>query len=249
MEWNMAFVENERLADGVVRLTLNRPDKANALDTEIVEALLAGIETARAGGTRLLVFAGAGRHFCAGFDLSDLDTISDGDLLHRFVRIETLLQTVFHLPFATLALAHGRVMGAGADLFSACSRRAAAPGTVFRMPGLGFGILLGTRRLAARIGDDAARRIQNETRAFDVEEAVRLGFATETAPDTDWPDLIEAATEVAHTLSPAATAALYSATVRDTRDRDMADLVASASAPGLRDRIRAYRDKTLKKRS
>lgn len=245
----MAIVETERLAEGVTRLTLNRPDKANALDAEIVEALLDGIAAACAGGTRLLVFAGAGRHFCAGFDLSDLDTISDGDLLHRFVRIETLLQTVFHLPFATLALAHGRVMGAGADLFGACSRRAAAPGTVFRMPGLGFGILLGTRRLAARIGDDAARRIQNETRSFDADEAVKLGFATETAPDTDWPGLIDESAEIAHTLSPEATAALYTATVRDTRAEDMAGLVASASAPGLRDRIRAYRDQTLKKRS
>ena len=47
------------------------------------------------------------------------------------------------------------------------------------MPGLAFGILLGTRRLAARIGADAARRIQNETRAFDAAEAHALGFASE----------------------------------------------------------------------
>ncbi len=117
------------------------------------------------------------------------------------------------------------------------------------MPGLGFGILLGTRRLVARIGEDAARRIQNETRMFDADEAVALGFATETAPDTAWPGLIDATAEIARTLSPEATTALYAATVRDTRARDMADLVASASAPGLRDRIRTYRDGMLKKRS
>lgn len=244
----MSGVESERLGDGVVRLTLNRPDKANALDAAMVEGLLDGIERACAAGTRQLVLAGEGRHFCAGFDLSDLDTISDGDLLLRFVRIETLLQRIHHLPFATLALAHGRVMGAGADMFCACTRRVTAPGTVFRMPGLGFGILLGTRRLAARIGADAARRIQNETRMFDADEAVTMGFATETAPATDWPGLIETTAEIAHTLSPEATAALYAATVRDTRAEDMADLVASASAPGLRERIRTYRDKALKSR-
>ena len=55
--------------------------------------------------------------------------------------------------------------------------------------------------------------------------------------------------EIARTLSPDATVALYGATVCDSRARDMADLVASASTPGLRDRIRAYRDKTLKSRS
>lgn len=244
----MTGVAFERPGDGVVQLTLNRPDKANALDAEMVEGLLDGIERACAEGTRLLVLAGEGRHFCAGFDLSDLDTISDGDLLLRFVRIESLLQQVYHLPFATLALAHGRVMGAGADLFCACTRRAAAPGTAFRMPGLGFGILLGTRRLTTRIGADAARRIQNETRMFDADEAVALGFATETVPGTDWPGLIRATAEIAHTLSPEATTALYAATVRDTRAEDMADLVASASAPGLRERIRIYRNKALKSR-
>src|SRR3546814_4977267 len=96
--------------------------------------------------------------------------MSEGDLVLRLIRIETLLQTVWHLPFPTLALARGRVFGAGADLFCACSRRVAEPGTSFRMPGLGFGIVLGTRRLMARVGADAARSIQNETRTFDAAE-------------------------------------------------------------------------------
>src|SRR3546814_3561918 len=111
--------------------------------------------------------------------------MSEGDLVLRLIRIETLLQTVWHLPFPTLALARGRVFGAGADLFCACSRRIAAPDTSFRMPGLGFGIVLGTRRLMARVGADAARSIQNETRTFDAAEALRLGFATAVAAERD----------------------------------------------------------------
>ena len=160
----------------------------------------------------------------------------------RFVRIETLLQTLYHLPFPSLALAKGRAMGAGADIFCACSRRIAAPGTRFRMPGLAFGIVLGTRRLAARIGDEAARRIQSETRTFDAAEAVALGFATETAEEADWPARIAEAENAADTLSPEATRALYAATARDSRAQDMADLAASASRPGLKARILAYRD-------
>lgn len=237
----MAVVTVTR-AGGTARISLNRPEKANALNAETVEALLAAVAAAATDGTRLLVLDAEGRHFCAGFDLSDLDTVSDGDLTLRFIRIETLLQTLYHLPIPTLALAKGRAMGAGADLFGACSHRVAAPETQFRMPGLAFGIVLGTRRLAARIGADAARRIQNETRAFDTAEALALGFATETLEDSGWPGRIAAAETTAATLAPEATAALHAATAADTRAADMADLAASASRPGLKSRIQAYRD-------
>jgi enoyl-CoA hydratase/carnithine racemase len=238
----VAIVETSRTADGATHVTLTRPDKANALNDAMVGALQDALAAAQEDGTRLLVLQAEGRHFCAGFDLSNLDDCSDGDLLLRFVRIETVLQTLYHLPFPTLALAKGLAMGAGADLFSACGQRVAAPGTQFRMPGLAFGILLGTRRLAARIGPDAARRIQNETRAFDATEAHALGFATDVVEDADWPAVVAAATRTAKTLAPEATAALFRATAADTRDADMADLVASAARPGLNRRIQGYRN-------
>jgi enoyl-CoA hydratase len=227
-------------------LTLNRPDVANALSFELVEALLAAFAVAAGDGTRLLVLDGAGKSFCSGFDLSGLDDLSDGDLVYRLIRIETLLQTVAHAPFPTLALAHGRVFGAGADLVGACSRRIAAPGTKFRMPGLGFGVVLGTRRLAACVGRDAARDIQNECRTFDAEEAVEIGFLNQLAEPADWPQLVEAASQAAEVIPIASSQVLFRVTATDTRADDMADLVNSASQPGLKDRIRAYREQTLK---
>lgn len=238
----MAVVETRRTANGVTRLTLNRPKKANALNDEMVAALGDILLAVQRDGTRLLILDATGKHFCAGFDLGDLDDCSDGDLLLRFVRIETVLQTLYHLPFPTLSLAKGRAMGAGSDLFAACSQRIAAPGTQFRMPGLAFGILLGTRRLAARIGTDAARIIQNETRSFDATEAHTLGFVSDVIEEADWPAAEGAAEAAANTLTPDATAALFRATVFNSRTEDMADLVASAARPGLRQRIQAYRD-------
>ena len=145
------------LHDGpVTRLTLNRPEKANALSPGLTEALIAAFEAAEQDGTRLMVLSGAGKGFCSGFDLSGFDDLRDGDLVLRIIRIETMLQIVYHVPFPTLALGHGRIMGAGADLFAACSQRIATPDTSFRMPGLAFGIVLGTRRLAARTFTAAA---------------------------------------------------------------------------------------------
>ena len=76
--------------NGVTTCTLNRPDKLNALNADMVEGLLQAIHEATAKDSQLVVFKGAGRAFCAGFDLSDLADISDADLLLRFVRIETL---------------------------------------------------------------------------------------------------------------------------------------------------------------
>lgn len=232
--------------DGTTNITLNRTDKANALGPDLVENLLAAVTAAATDGTRLIVLRGEGKSFCSGFDLSDLDIVTDGDLVHRLIRIETLLQAVYHAPLPTLALAHGRVFGAGADLFCACSRRIAAPGTSFRMPGLGFGIVLGTRRLKVRVGEDAARHIQNSGLTFDAAEALRLGFATDMIDMADWPQAAADAGTAAQNLGPQATADLFRVTATDTRDADMADIARTASVPGLKARIQAYREQALK---
>lgn len=235
--------ELRRSHDGAVtRLTLNRPEKANALSAVLVEALLDAVEYAAGDGTRLLILQGEGKHFCAGFDFSDFQTESEGDLARRFIRIESLLQALYHAPFATLALAHGRVFGAGADIVACCSQRIAAADTTFRMPGLRFGVVLGTRRLMHRIGADRARDILASSRTFDAEEALDAGFLTGIAAPDEWPSVITGANHAAATLSAAAVAALHRRTVIDSRAEDMAELAHSVSTPGLKERIRAYRD-------
>ena len=238
-------MDNELLRshDGhVTRLTLNRPDKANALSASLVEALINAIEYAGTDGTRLLLLEGNGRHFCAGFDFTDYVDASEGDLVLRFVRIEHLLQQLYHAPFATLVLAHGRIFGAGADLVCVCGTRVAAPGTTFRMPGLRFGLVLGTRRLAQRIGADAARDVLATSRTFESEEGLQLGFLTRIAAQADWPGLIDAARAASAALTQPSLARLHEQTVTDTRAADMAALAESASVPGLKERIRIFRE-------
>ena len=87
--------------DRVTTCTLNRPDKLNALNANLVEWLIQAMEGARIKNSQLVVFRGTGRAFCAGFDLSDLTVMSDADLLYRFVRIETLLQAIYTAPMPT----------------------------------------------------------------------------------------------------------------------------------------------------
>ncbi|MGH8818186.1 MAG: enoyl-CoA hydratase/isomerase family protein, partial [Achromobacter pestifer] len=104
-------------------LTLTRAEKMNALSAELVEALLTAVDDAEAQGAKLIVLKGEGKNFSAGFDFSDWQTQSEGDLLLRFVRIETLLQRLAASPCLTVALAHGRNFGAGVDVFGACKWR------------------------------------------------------------------------------------------------------------------------------
>jgi enoyl-CoA hydratase/carnithine racemase len=140
----------------VKRLILNRPDKRNALNLTLADSLLREIGQAAHDGTRLIILQGNGPSFCAGFDFSDLNIATAGDLLLQFVRIEQMLQAVAHSPVDTVAMAHGHTVGAGADLLVACRHRIGAADTQLRFPGAQFGLILGARRLAQCAGADAA---------------------------------------------------------------------------------------------
>jgi enoyl-CoA hydratase len=226
--------------EGAAVLRLNRPDKLNAFNAPLVEGLIEAVDRAVADGVRLIVFRGEGKGFAAGFDVDGLDAASDGDLALRLIRIEILLQRVQYAPVATLALVHGPCFGAAADLVAACRWRVAAPGAKFRMPGLRFGVVLGTRRLAQRVGTDTARTLLESSKVFDHEEALRVGFLTDVTAQEGWPNLIASCASVAATLLPAAQAAMLGGTVPDTRDADLSALTRSVAEPGLKARIAAY---------
>jgi enoyl-CoA hydratase/carnithine racemase len=217
----------------ITTLTLNRPEKHNALSPELVQA----VTEAGHNGTRLLVIKGTGKSLCAGFDFTDVRAQSDADLVLRFVHLELLLQAVYHAPCATLALGQGACFGAGADLFAACTARVCATGTKFRMPGLRFGVVLGTRRLANLIGATAARGLLESTQVFDAEQALHSGFATDLRAQGDWVDIVTQATRAATSLPAEAQRAMLVRTVTDSRDADLAALTRSVAAPGLRERI------------
>ncbi len=221
-------------------LTLNRPDRLNALDSSLVEALLAALTAAACDGTRIVVFRGTGKGFSGGFDFSGLDAHSEGDLVLRFIRLEQVLQAVWSAPFVTMATAHGPCFGAAADLVAACGIRVASADAQFRMPGLRFGIALGTGRLARLVGTDAARQLLTTSRVFDAAEATRIGFLSEIAAPAAWDDLIDRATTDAAVLSSASLARMLRLTRGETGAADMAELVAAISEPGLKQRVATY---------
>jgi enoyl-CoA hydratase/carnithine racemase len=233
------------LAGGVARLTLNQAAKGNALSVAMVRELDAAFDRAVAGGARLIVIDGAGRHLCTGFDLSNLNEESDGDLLLRFVALETLLRKVFDAPVVTLAVGRGRVFGAGADLFAACDHRIALEGASFSFPGSAFGIVLGTARLAERIGRDRARQLLLAGETVPAERALSDRLATQVLSEDALSTAIEGIAAAAARLDPTTVASLHRATDRGSADAELAALCRSAAQDGLKARIVAYREKML----
>lgn len=225
----------------VWHVALNRPLQGNACSADLVCELDEAFARAEAEGAQALVLQGEGRHFCTGFDLSNLDRETDDTLLARFVRIELLLQRVANAPFLTVAFAHGRTLGAGADLFTSCQLRFAHSDTSFAFPGArGFGLVLGTRRLAARVGAETAMAWVESARSVGCEEARRTGLVTAIAESPQ--SVTEAVADRLHgngDLGAAVRAAVAPQSGADDA-RDLQLLVRSAAVPGLHERIGAY---------
>ena len=228
-------------------LQLNRPDRANALNGQLVQALIDEIERSSDDGTRTLVIRGSGRSFCSGFDLGNLEEATDAEVAQRIVNVEKMLQALHHAPVLTVALVQSMAFGAGADMVCCCHMRIAEPGSRFCMPGLNFGILLGTRRLKARIGADNAVRVLINTRVFDAEQAVEMGFLTHVAGRESWQHHIESARKAGNAVADRHVRRMLNVVVNDTRQEDMADLIDSVGAPGLVQRIVDYRNSMRKK--
>ena len=232
----------------VMQLTLNRPDKGNALSRDLVAALMQALEAASEAGIRLLVLSGSGKHFCTGFDLSGLDQEDDDSLLSRFTRVELLLQALHTAPFTTLALAHGRTMGAGADLFCACDNRYMVGETSFAFPGAAFGLVLGTTRLARMVGSTQAHEWIEAGARIDQVSALGTGLATRqieaSSLDAEISALIQRTARLDAVTQRAIQQAIRVAQHSHSeaaQAQDLWRLVQSAARPGIKNRIAAYR--------
>ena len=230
----------DRHAD-LLTLTLNRPESSNALKPSLVEAMIDVLSQEQ--DIHLCVLKAEGKNFCAGFDLSDIEDLSDGDLLLRFIRIEHLLQKIHHAPYPVMALAQGHAIGAGADLFAACWQRVAAPNARFRMPGWQFELALGTRRLTRLVGQDAARDMLIDSKTIDAKQALDTGLATEISVSEEWKSVIDISLQRTLALPKNALRQMLKLTATDTRSEDMASIANTAGIPGLKQRILDYREK------
>lgn len=176
-------------------ITLNRPERRNAMTPEMQTELIDAMEDAAASECRVLVFTGAGDAFCSGLDLSALRSMKDKSAAeHRAdaERIARLFRTLYELPLPTIAAVHGAAIAGGTGLATLCDFTLAVPAAKFGYTEvrIGFVPALVSAFLALQIGDKRSRDLLLTGRLFDAEEAFRLGLVTEVvAPEELQPRL------------------------------------------------------------
>lgn len=170
----------------VALVTLDRPERRNALDTKGCHQLAAAVDWAAAGGARVLVLAGAGGTFCAGADLDELGDSGPGPVGPGPVgpglgpALRAALDAIRATPMVCLAAVEGAAIGAGVQLALACDLRMASPGARFSIPAGRLGVAVDhwtAERLAALAGRGTAQAMLLAAEEIDGDGALRLGLA------------------------------------------------------------------------
>ncbi len=232
----------------ILSIILNRPKKLNAFSEELVDRLIDTLDRVPELGVRLVTFSGNGKGFSGGFDLSDIKTSTDGDLVLRFLKIEKLLQVIHHSSFATMAFVQGPCYGAAADLVASCHWRVASPNSRFLFPGSRFGLVLGTRRLNKLIGEDRARQLILRDLPFDAHEALAAGFLTHVSEPEEWKRIENNIFKRVCSVNPTTFSRLSACQRDDNRNSDMAELVKSATDKSIKSRIMSYLNEMVEKK-
>lgn len=175
--------------EGIARVTLNRPEVMNALDSPMRRALLAAVQEAPARA-RVLVLTGAGRAFCAGQDLGDAQGLTPADL-ERLLReeYEPLLRAIADCPIPTLAAVQGAAAGAGANLALACDVVVAAQSAKFTQAFTRIGLIPdagGTWALPRQIGMARAMGAMLFADAISADQAADWGMIYASVPDAEF---------------------------------------------------------------
>jgi methylglutaconyl-CoA hydratase len=170
--------------DGVRRITLNRPERRNAMTPEMQEELMLAMEEGVESDCRVVVFAGVGEAFCAGLDLSALQGMNDrseAEYTADAKRIARLFRTLYELPKPTIALVQGPAIAGGTGLATMCDFTLAAPGAKFGYTEvrIGFVPAVVSAFLTLQIGEKKARDLLLTARLFSADEAMRLGLVNE----------------------------------------------------------------------
>ena len=134
---------------GAARITLNRPDKRNALSLELMEELIAALREASADTvTQAIVIEGAGPAFSAGHDLSEMIGRDEAFYRELFAACTVMMETIHELPQPVIAKVHGIATAAGCQLVAACDLAVAADGSRFATPGVKIGLFCTTPMVA-----------------------------------------------------------------------------------------------------
>jgi methylglutaconyl-CoA hydratase len=179
------------LEGGVLTLTLDRPDKRNALNGVLVEALHQGLERADLDAdVRVVLLRGAGRDFCAGADLDELLASADlapADNEAAALRLGGLFGRMRRLPKPVVAVVQGRALAGGAGLVTACDLAIAAEGAQLGYPEIqrGFVPAMVMAPLRRAVGEKVALDLVLTGRLLAARAALAAGLLARVVPEAD----------------------------------------------------------------
>ena len=181
---------HHELRGNVALVTIDRPERRNAVDRDALDGLMAAIEAS--AGVRSLVLTGAGGHFCAGADLTGVEDASFAAILRR------VLDGLRDAPFPTIAAIDGAALGAGTQLAVACDLRVSTAGASFGIPAGRLGLAVDhwtVQRLAMLAGQGPARAMLLAAEVLKGDEALAIGLVQRIGDLDDalgWADEIAA---------------------------------------------------------
>jgi enoyl-CoA hydratase/carnithine racemase len=181
----MSVVEIAREGEVAV-LRLNRPEKLNAISSEVERALHAALESDDVRTSSALVVAGNGRAFSAGADISEFEGRSPEDVLRYYRETGGVYEELAALPQPTIAAIHGYCLGGALELAVALDFRIADESAVFGFPEVSLGILAssgGLHRVTRLLGPARAKELFLLAERFDADEARRAGVVTEVVEE------------------------------------------------------------------
>jgi methylglutaconyl-CoA hydratase len=168
-------------------LTLNRPEKRNAISYELIGDLIRALDEVRNSSARVLILTGAGKAFCSGLDLDNLKALigrtPEQNLEDSRIMV-SLFRALYEFPKPTIAAVNGAAIAGGTGLALLCDFTLAVPEAKFGYTEvrIGFVPAIVSTFLLRQVGEKIARDLLLTGRIFDAAEALRIGLLNEIVP-------------------------------------------------------------------
>jgi methylglutaconyl-CoA hydratase len=188
--------------DRIAIITLNRPEKRNAVSFQLVEDLLGALAAIEKSESQVVIITGAGKAFCAGLDLEELKSLigkSQEQNLKDSATMGTLFRTIYDYPKPTIAAVNGAAIAGGTGIATMCDFTLAVPEAKFGYTEvkIGFVPAIVSSYLVFQVGHKIARDLLMTARLFDAAQAHRYGLVNEIVPAEN---LMTRARELANVL-------------------------------------------------
>ena len=172
---------------GVATITLNRPEKRNAISFELIDDLLRALDEVSRSEATVLIVTGAGKAFCSGMDLDNLKALLGRSPKQNLQDSQTMVQlfrSLYEFPKMTIAAVNGPAIAGGAGLALLCDFTLAVPEAKFGYTEvrIGFVPAIVSTFLLRQVGEKQARDLLLTGRIFGAEEAARMGLVSEVVP-------------------------------------------------------------------